>query len=215
MKEVIILGSGAAARYLKYNLSYQKDVQVKGFISEDHSLFGKEIYGYPVLGKDEVLESEFRKGCRYIGIGIGNPLIRRKLREKVQSIGYELITAIHPSCIISPDVKIGSGVVIEAGAVLSDNPEIKDNVWLGLAPWVSHDTIIDMDSSVGGGANIGAEVSIGRCSMIGMGSIIKSQTKVGSNVIIGSGSNVVHDIPDNVVAVGNPARVIKQRPINF
>ena len=35
---------------------------------------------------------------------------------------------------------------------------------------------------------------------------------IGNNVIIGAGSVVVNDIPDNSVAVGNPARVI--RPIN-
>ena len=32
--------------------------------------------------------------------------------------------------------------------------------------------------------------------------------KIGNNVIIGAGSVVTHDIPDNCVAVGNPARVI-------
>jgi maltose O-acetyltransferase len=34
---------------------------------------------------------------------------------------------------------------------------------------------------------------------------------IGSNVVIGGGSVVVHDIPDNVVAVGNPCRPV--RPI--
>ena len=32
---------------------------------------------------------------------------------------------------------------------------------------------------------------------------------IGNNVVIGGGSVVVKDIPDNVVAVGNPAKVIK------
>ena len=32
---------------------------------------------------------------------------------------------------------------------------------------------------------------------------------IGNNVIIGAGSVVTHDIPDNAVAVGNPARVIR------
>mgnify|MGYP004443708773 CR=1 FL=1 len=33
---------------------------------------------------------------------------------------------------------------------------------------------------------------------------------IGNNVTIGAGSVVVHDLPDNVVAVGNPARVVKR-----
>lgn len=32
---------------------------------------------------------------------------------------------------------------------------------------------------------------------------------IGNNVVIGAGSVVTHDIPDNAVAVGNPARVIR------
>ena len=33
---------------------------------------------------------------------------------------------------------------------------------------------------------------------------------IGSNVVIGGGSVVTHDIPDNVIAVGNPCRVLRE-----
>lgn len=50
---------------------------------------------------------------------------------------------------------------------------------------------------------IGNNVTVG-CHVAIIGDIV-----VGNNVIIGAGSVVVKDIPDNVVVVGNPARVIK------
>ncbi len=37
------------------------------------------------------------------------------------------------------------------------------------------------------------------------------QLKIGSNTIIGSGSVIIKDVPENVTAVGVPARVIKRR----
>ncbi len=53
-------------------------------------------------------------------------------------------------------------------------------------------------------------IIIGRSSFVGEGSIIMAN--VGEFTIIGAGSVVVKDIPDYVVAVGNPAKVIKERP---
>lgn len=52
------------------------------------------------------------------------------------------------------------------------------------------------------------KVSIGDCVFIGASSIILPGVSIGSNVIIGAGSVVTRDIPNNVVAAGNPARVL-------
>lgn len=52
------------------------------------------------------------------------------------------------------------------------------------------------------------KVKIGNNVFIGAESIILLGVTVGDNVIIGAGSTVTHDIPENSVAVGSPARVI-------
>ena len=46
--------------------------------------------------------------------------------------------------------------------------------------------------------------------MVGGNVVINPGVHIGNNVVIGSGSVVTKDIPDNSVAVGNPARVIKE-----
>jgi len=50
---------------------------------------------------------------------------------------------------------------------------------------------------------------IGDNVWIGGGVIVNPGITIGSNVVIGSGSVVTKDIPSNVVAAGNPCRVIK------
>lgn len=50
---------------------------------------------------------------------------------------------------------------------------------------------------------------IGNNVFIGAGAIILPGVTIGDNVVIGAGSVVSQDIPDNSVAVGNPARVVK------
>ncbi len=54
-----------------------------------------------------------------------------------------------------------------------------------------------------------APISIGNDVYIGIRSLIMPGVKIGSRVIVGAGSIVTRDIPDNSVAVGVPARVIK------
>lgn len=51
-------------------------------------------------------------------------------------------------------------------------------------------------------------VNIGSNVFIGAESVILPGVSIGSNVILGANSTVTHDIPDNSVAVGSPARVI-------
>ena len=55
-----------------------------------------------------------------------------------------------------------------------------------------------------------APVIIGDNVWIGGGAIILPGVTIGNNVVIGAGSIVTKDIPDNVIAVGNPCRVIKE-----
>lgn len=51
-------------------------------------------------------------------------------------------------------------------------------------------------------------VTIGNKVFVGAGTVILPGVTIGSNVVIGANSTVTHDIPDGVVAVGNPARVL-------
>jgi galactoside O-acetyltransferase len=53
-------------------------------------------------------------------------------------------------------------------------------------------------------------VNIGRCCWIGAGAIILPGVTIGDNTVIGAGSVVTNDIPANVVAVGNPCRVMRE-----
>ena len=53
-------------------------------------------------------------------------------------------------------------------------------------------------------------VKIGRNCWIGAGVIIVPGITIGDNVVVGAGSIVTKDLPDNVVAVGNPCRVLRE-----
>ena len=60
------------------------------------------------------------------------------------------------------------------------------------------------------GGNMHVDTYIGKQSIIGYAAIILPGVKVGDNVIVGAGSVVSKNIPDNCIVAGNPARIIKE-----
>lgn len=56
----------------------------------------------------------------------------------------------------------------------------------------------------------GKGITIGNGVWIGGNAVLNPGVHIGNNVVIGSGSIVTHDIPDNVVAAGNPCRVLRR-----
>lgn len=87
---------------------------------------------------------------------------------------------------------------------------IGDNVFLGPAVhiYTAHHPVMAAERIKG--PELATAVSIGNNVWIVGGSIICSGVTIGDNTTIGAGSVVVHDIPANVVAVGNPCRVVKK-----
>ena len=103
---------------------------------------------------------------------------------------------IGKNCSINTDyIDYGHGFLVSMG----DNVTIAVNAMI-----LTHDA---STKPFLGYSKVGS-VSIGSDVFIGAGSIVLPGVSIGDNVIIGAGSVVTRDIPDNSVAVGNPAKVI-------
>ena len=109
-------------------------------------------------------------------------------------------------------VHFGSGIYANSNLTLVDDGHIYigDKVMFG--PNV---TIATANHPVnaelrGRGLQYNKEVHIGENAWIGAGVVIVPGVNIGKNAVIGAGSVVTKDIPDNVVAVGNPCRVLRE-----
>lgn len=76
---------------------------------------------------------------------------------------------------------------------------------------IGEGTFIYQNVSIAGRNNRGAPL-IGKNVFVGPGVCILGGVTIGDNAVIGANSVVIHDIPPNCVAVGIPARVIKENP---
>lgn len=110
-------------------------------------------------------------------------------------------------------VEIGSHVSINRGVQFFPGYKEKSRIIIGdqvyVAPNVcfyagGHD-LQDLSQIIGGNITIGNNV------WIGANAVILPGVNIGSNCVIGAGSVVTRDIPENSVAAGNPARIIKMK----
>lgn len=127
----------------------------------------------------------------------------------LNQIVFQLRGEINISKLIHRGLKVGKNLNIQPGVRIDYSHcwhiEIGDDVTL--APRVmilSHDA--SMKRQIGY-TRIG-KVKIGNGVFIGAGTIVLPNVKIGDNSIIGAGSVVTKNIPENVVAAGNPARVL-------
>jgi sugar O-acyltransferase (sialic acid O-acetyltransferase NeuD family) len=118
-------------------------------------------------------------------------------------------TLVHPSAVISSTVKIGAGTFVEPGSVIASFADIGFAVYINRAVSIGHHTTLGDFVSVNPGAHIAGHCRVGAGTQIGIGAVVFDHITIGRNCIIGGGSVVTKDIPDNVMAWGNPCKVIK------
>ena len=87
---------------------------------------------------------------------------------------------------------------------IGDNAQIAPNVSIYTAGHPIH------PDSRNSGYEYGIDVTIGDNVWIGGNAVIMPGVTIGDNVVIGAGSVVTKDLPDNVIAAGNPCRIIRE-----
>lgn len=128
-------------------------------------------------------------------------------------------------CSIDDNSKVGAFVEIQKGATIGKNCKIsshtficegvhiEDNVFVGHGVMFTND-LFPRATNADGSAQTEAdwtmiETFVKRGASIGSNATILCGISIGENALVGAGSVVTKDVPDNTVVAGNPARVIK------
>ncbi len=164
-----------------------------------------EINGVRVL---EYEDAKKRFSNLEVVLAIGEPAVREKKFNLLKEDAVKTTTLIHPDVHIPDTTEIGQGVVIQYGCFISCNVTIGNYVYIQPQCNIGHDDKLADGCMISGFANIGGAVSIGNFTYIGLSAIIKEGVAVGDNAIVGMGSAVHKDVPDEMIVLGNPARPI-------
>ncbi len=210
---ILIYGCGQNGAQVFYILKHSPEIVIVGFLDGAKESHGQVYLGLPVFG-DLDLVPQLMKSHGVTGgiVAIGNNAARARLDRRMRATGLRIVSAIHPKALIDSPARLGEGIIVEMGAAIHPEAVIGDGVFIGGHALVAHHSKVGEFSLLGGGVIFGGHVAVGRYSLVGVGVSIGPQLVIGNNVIVGVGAAVTKNLPDNVVAVGVPAKVIREQP---
>lgn len=150
MKKLLIIGAGGHGRVVAETAEAIGIYETIDFIDDNKPNVIGRIADLDTL--DKQYDSAF--------VGIGDNRLRFELINKLEKIGYEVPTLIHPAAYVSPSATIEKGTIIEPKSVVNANS------YIGMGCILSVGAIVDHDAK------------IGKCCHINAGAIIKSVTEV-------------------------------------
>ncbi len=181
-----------------------------GFVDDNISTHNKECCGIRVLGGRDIIKEH---PDAYVLAVPGSPKSFSRRNEIIRGLDLEesrFATIVHPSVVTAPDATIGYNTLIMSGVVISCGVRIGNHCLILPNTVVSHDSVVEDYCCIGSNISISGSVHIGSTCYIGSGTKIREDISIGNGALIGLGSNVVSHIPAGVIAVGSPAKVIKE-----
>lgn len=155
------------------------------------------FYGFPGIYRFYKSDIIIGNACRFRSAKWSN-LIGVGRRCEINTIRKGAIIVIGDGCGLTGTV-IASAKSIQLGSnvLCGSNVTITDSDWHGIHP-SERNTIGEV-----------AGVVIGNNVWLGLNVVVLKGVTIGDNSIVGAGSVVTHSIPANVIAAGQPARVVK------
>jgi sugar O-acyltransferase (sialic acid O-acetyltransferase NeuD family) len=213
MEKIVLFGSGGHAKVVADIIEKEKICEILGIIDSNHAL-GTECFGYPILGSENELTNLIKKFSLDGGIiAIGDNWTRYLVAQNILKMvpEFHFFNAIHPSAQIARQVTLKRGAVVMPGAVVNAGTQIGEFCIINTNSSIDHDNIIENYSSIMPNVATGGNVRVGEFSALGMGSSILQKVQIGKHNVIGAGSVLLENTPDNSVVFGSPAEVQKTR----
>lgn len=166
--------------------------------------------GFGAFGRGSMLQQPYTLLMGQAAISVGDDTLLSPGITLAASPEWEWTTADGPMISIGSRVWAARGLSVVAHRRIT----IGDDVWFGPGVYLtdaSHDSS-DPERPIGVTMEPASPVTIGDGSWLGTGVVVLPGVTIGRRVVVGANSVVAHDLPDNCVAVGSPAQVVRELP---
>lgn len=212
--KVIIIGGKGTAVVIAEQIydaqhKYGMDIEVLGFAFDDLA-YCEGINGWPVLcGTKEVYEKyKDDESVKFVYALYRSDLIRERisLRDSYGIPTDRFLSFVHPTTYIAKSAVLGNGNIILANCVINSNAQLGNLNTLQTGTLVGHDTKLGDSNFFAAYSCIGSNIKIGSGNFSGLNCCVKNFVQMGNYNLIGQCANVVKDVEDSIVLVGNPAK---------
>tara|TARA_R110001599_G_scaffold353742_1_gene596022 strand:- start:4792 stop:5469 length:678 start_codon:yes stop_codon:yes gene_type:complete len=221
MKEITFLGRSDAALSMFFEILYSiHQGYFKAHIVQNMETNLGKSYPFEIDGvetKFSSIEVWEYDGTEDLVIGVNLAATKRAVYDAFNTkFGIEMTEyqrLIHVSAQVAIKAELSSGVILNPGTIVGPYSSLHELVTVNRAATIGHHSTVKEFTTIHPGVNIAGHCHIGRDVTIGMGSNIIDGVSIGNNTVIGAGSLVVSDIPDNVIAYGSPAKIVKKKEL--
>lgn len=201
MSGICIIGAGGHAKVV-IGLCRAAGITVECVLDDNLSRDGSTLLDVPVHAP---VRDHLPKGARAV-VAIGDNAIRLKVAAACDDLVGEWVRLVHPRAFVDPTAVLGQGSVVFAGAVVQPSTVIGDHVIINTCASVDHDGVLGDGVHLAPGVHLAGNVTIGAGAFLGVGVAVIPGRSIGAGSIVGAGGAVVHDVAENVVVVGVPAK---------
>jgi len=205
----VLLGAGGHGAVV-LAVARATGLRVVAATDADPARAGQAIGGVPIVGADDRLEWLIEQqgvAAALMGLGsVKDNRPRRRLFERVRSMGLSLPVLVAPSAVVAADATLGEGTVVLPLALVHGGAAVGVNAIVNSGAIVEHGCRVGDHVHVAPRATILADCRVGDGAFIGAAAVIRNGVAIGENAVVGAGAVVLKNVPGGVTVSGNPAR---------
>lgn len=209
MSELIILGIHPHAIEMAEIVERINQVtqtwNLVGFVSGNGDMIGEKLLGLPILEFHDAME---RHPEAFL-------VPEYDWSHKSDIPRHRLATLIDPNAVISRTAEIGLGCVIYPNCFIGAHAKIGNFLFCLSGSIINHNDTIGDNVTLTSGVVLAGDVQVESGCYLGQSCTVRELLTIGRGSLIGMGAVVLHNVPPNSVMVGNPARRLRSRELNF
>ena len=214
-RKVVILGGLGNATVVAAAIEHARrlgatDLEVAGFLN-DREPVGKQLDMFPVLGKTGDAKRFLDDGYWFINtiLRIDGNRERIAMFESLNIPDDRLASFVHPMAYVAPSVQLGPGTIIMPQVAMSPGTKLGKGTIMMVGSTMGHDNEVGEFCHIAAQACVGSYLKIGKGVHIGFNATIHEGFTIGDNATLGMGAVLKHDIGENEIWAGNPARFLR------
>lgn len=210
MKSLLIFGAGGHGSEVLWLINNINQVEpryrVLGFCDDCETLKGGTFCEVPILGRPEDLDPQLAEKP-YFFAAVGENRIRKRVVERMEALGWQPVTLIDPSAVVSDSSQIGAGTYVGVASNISPNAQIGRYAIVHNQSSVGHDISMQDFSQVAPGGRLLGHARLEMGAYVGSNAVVYPGKTLGASAVLAACSFALKDIPANSTAMGVPAKL--------
>jgi sugar O-acyltransferase (sialic acid O-acetyltransferase NeuD family) len=201
MPDLIVFGTGDVAQLADFYFTNDSDSRVVAFTVDGALLKQDSFCGKPVVPFEEISQ-HYPANRHAFFAAVGYAKLNKVRAEKIavaRSQGYRIASYVSSKATVFSDFKTGENVFILEDNTIQPFTRIGDNVTLWSGNHIGHHSVIEDDCFIASHVVVSGGVRIGAGTFVGVNVTIRDRVQIGQRCVLGAGSLILSDAPDESV----------------